>query len=891
MGIRARIVAVAVVFALGPICGLARGEVIYVRASAEDSFRDGTSWEDAFVDLQDALAVAAAGDSIWVAAGVYVPGDHRGASFELVDGVELLGGLAGDEVPGAFVPDHRDLVANETVLSGDLGTEQTYHVVVADAVGASATLDGFLVTGGNAAGLTATLDDVGGGMLIVDASPTIRRCNFVGNVAGTKGGAVHILRGSPSFVSCRFLDSATTVTQVGRNFGGAVYVEGETFSAALPSLVNCLFRNNRAGVGLGGEGAAIYAAAFARPHVANCTIVENSADGAVGGVFGSAEILNSVLWGNTGGVATGNAAQVGQVLSIAYSSLPEAFPGTGNVEGDPALVSRDMVAGFQHPLDLVPAPGSILIDAGRRSERAEQERFDLGGDFRFVDDPSAADTGEPSSLGPVIDIGAFEHQARCTVDVDCDDGRVCNGVEVCMAGVCTSGDRIDCDDGVSCTADQCDEETAACMHVPIPGECDDGLFCNGAESCDAGTGCVSGSPPTCDDGIGCTIDSCDEASRSCLHDPDHDACDDGAACNGIERCDESVGCIAGEAIDCDDGVACTTDSCDDADGACRHEPDDTACDDALYCNGAESCDSSTGCVAGDPPCGETECDESSASCLTRIGCTSVEECDDGDACTTDLCIDAECVPTANEALCDDGDECTVGDRCSAGVCAGETVPGCGGSDGGGSGDPNGGGGSQGGSSDADPGGSGGGEPDADADGVPDEDDLCAKTNVGDPVDPEGCSCEQRDSDGDGVVDCDDRCEGTPGGAVIDDVGCVAEEDDDVPDGDQPGDGGPSDNEPPADPGAGQNSPGDSDAADSDGDGVADVIDICPDTEPGVDADESGCPAESPGTDVPAGQGFGASPCGACGPAQAAVLWPAMVLLTIVRATRRRSLDR
>lgn len=102
----------------------------------------------------------------------------------------------------------------------------------------------------------------------------------------------------------------------------------------------------------------------------------------------------------------------------------------------------------------------------------------------------------------------------------------------------------------------------------VDADCDDGLFCNGQEFCDNG-GCVPG-PAPCNDGVACTDDTCDEALDVCGAAVPNDAnCDDGNLCNGIETCDGHLGCLPGTQLFCADG-----------------DP----------CNGTESCDPSLGCV-------------------------------------------------------------------------------------------------------------------------------------------------------------------------------------------------------------------------------------------------------------------------------------------------------
>src|SRR5690606_3137923 len=102
------------------------------------------------------------------------------------------------------------------------------------------------------------------------------------------------------------------------------------------------------------------------------------------------------------------------------------------------------------------------------------------------------------------------------------------------------------------------------------------------------------------------------------------ACTADEHCGGAMTCSDGAceGCTADS--DCDDGVACTDDACDVATGQCAHDAFDARCDDALFCNGAESCApaddraNADGCLGGTPPgradgiaCTVDTCDEAS----------------------------------------------------------------------------------------------------------------------------------------------------------------------------------------------------------------------------------------------------------------------------------------
>lgn len=94
---------------------------------------DGSSWSNAYGNLQTALDDAEPNDSIWVAQGTYKPTqlfdpcDPRSATFQMKNGVGIYGGFSSVGDPNW---EHRDWEEYETVLSGDLlGDDRDVDVV------------------------------------------------------------------------------------------------------------------------------------------------------------------------------------------------------------------------------------------------------------------------------------------------------------------------------------------------------------------------------------------------------------------------------------------------------------------------------------------------------------------------------------------------------------------------------------------------------------------------------------------------------------------------------------------------------------------------------------------------------------------------------------------
>ncbi len=214
-----------------PLCSLSTGKVVYVDAAASPG-GDGGAWRTAFSTVGDGLAAASAGDQVWVASGVYFE------NLRLRSNVSLYGGFNQNE----SLPDDRDLDRHASILdaSGAL------HTVVMESV-AGALVDGFVLTGGRAAGIPSTAQVVGGGIYAAtaDASNRIRNCVFLNNFAAKAGAGMACLFGASPVVSdCTFLGNVIYGDLPNLAFGvsgGGLYIH----RGCGPRVSRCLFGYNR----------------------------------------------------------------------------------------------------------------------------------------------------------------------------------------------------------------------------------------------------------------------------------------------------------------------------------------------------------------------------------------------------------------------------------------------------------------------------------------------------------------------------------------------------------------------------------------------------------------------------------------------------------------------
>jgi len=349
--------------------------ILFVDSSAA-GLNDGTSWTNAFRDLQDALATAGECGEIWVATGTYTPADpggDRSASFHLVDGLSVYGGFAGTET----TRDERDFRVNVTVLSGDLAGdddtvgngENSYHVVTADSVSATGVLDGVVIEGGNADGGGA--DDNGGGMTNTFGGPTVTNCVFRNNSAQAAGGGMSNAESSPALTNCVFVGNRIPV--------GAAWVGGGGMfnNYSNPAVVNCTFSGNAAVVG----GAGVLNSGVSSPTLTNC-----------------------VLWGNADFLGTSESAQIsGGAPVVAYSCIEglTAFAGNDNIGDDPLFVRDPDDGGDGWGVGNNDDYGDLHLQAGSPC-------MDTGDSTAVPVDVDTDLDGNPRIVGDAVDMGAYE---------------------------------------------------------------------------------------------------------------------------------------------------------------------------------------------------------------------------------------------------------------------------------------------------------------------------------------------------------------------------------------------------------------------------------------------------------------------------------------------------
>ena len=410
---------------------------IYVDRQATAGLNDGSSWENAYTDLQGGLAAATRDSEIWVAKGTYKPsaaGDPN-ANFSLKTGAMIYGGFAGTETARK----QRDRDTKPTILSGDLNADDgpdfsntddnSVLVTRAESVDTSAILDGFTITGGNG--------HTGGGMYIRDATPTLNHLIFLKNQASSSGGGLYNHLGNPVLSNVTFSGNAG-------GFGGGFYNE-----AGNPSLTGVTFLGNTA-EHLGGGMASSQANNLILDRVVFSGNTSPNSGGGLALQQTNAQLTNVVFTNNTAWIGGGLFNTSGSSATLTHTTFwgNVANPGYGGgiyntsgggPSGSSVTIRNSILWGDVHGEvhNLMAAPASSATMTYSLAQGCNQigvwnNACGTNGGNNLTDaDPSFVDTAQGNlhlrKSSPAIDRGYLGYAIDILKDLD-GNPRIQNGV-------------------------------------------------------------------------------------------------------------------------------------------------------------------------------------------------------------------------------------------------------------------------------------------------------------------------------------------------------------------------------------------------------------------------------------------------------------------------------
>jgi len=301
---------------------------------------------------------------------------------------------------------------------------------------------------------------------------------------------------------------------------------------------------------------------------------------------------------------------------------------------------------------------------------------------------------------------------RASTDT-CNDGNACTYGDVCGASATCAGTPYSCDDGLACTADSCNGDNT-CNHVVAANQCGiggigGGCYASGAvnpaNQCQLCTPATSqtgwtskASNAGCDDGNPCTQNDVCGASATCagvVYSCPSLACTTDT-CNGNGTCSRTVA-----ANQCAIGGVCYAAGVTNPANQCQQctpgtsqtewspKASNVSCNDGNLCTSNDVCGASAACAGTPYSCpslscttdvckGDGNCDRTilAGNCVIGGTCYSAAATNPTNTCEA-------CTPGTSQTSwtpldgtgCDDGNLCTT-DICVAGTCVGTPIEGC-----------------------------------------------------------------------------------------------------------------------------------------------------------------------------------------------------------------------
>ncbi|MHC4543296.1 MAG: choice-of-anchor Q domain-containing protein [Planctomycetota bacterium] len=321
----------------------------------------------------------------------------------MIDGFTVTAGNSDYSGGGIYVNGCGSMVINDCIFISNSAMYSGGAVFVTYNTCPVFTNCSFLSNSSKQRGGAATLDGCG----TCDTSyPEFRECKFVGNWAGTDGGAIGSIENtSLTLVHCVIAGN----TCLGQ--GAGLY----DISCHGSSLLNCRLSGNSAQA----EGGAIFSWSHSCPRVmalTNCTLSDNSATEGTALFCDSynhqypsvIDITNCIFWNEGDNIVNVDYSYI----TINYSDIKGSAWGEGNINADPYFVQPGCwdANGFWIDGDYSLLPDSPCIDAGTKYFVPGQMGTDLDGNPRQMD-------GDNDGIA-VVDMGAYEYKVQISAQAE-----------------------------------------------------------------------------------------------------------------------------------------------------------------------------------------------------------------------------------------------------------------------------------------------------------------------------------------------------------------------------------------------------------------------------------------------------------------------------------------
>jgi cysteine-rich repeat protein len=249
-------------------------------------------------------------------------------------------------------------------------------------------------------------------------------------------------------------------------------------------------------------------------------------DGGFGPVTISGTVTASAGGCSSGVCGNGKTVNI-QGCNVTVTATGQVLAQAGGVGGAITLTARELMT----------VSGPINATGGTNGSVTLVHR---------VNDFTGAGTITPTPTHTVLPVCTAPGQPNCLVPCPTCGNGIVEFPETCDDGNALSCDGCsqfcqteNCSDGNDCTTDACDAQLGCGGHAPVPAgsSCSDNNACTLFDSCNGSGTCVGGPAMNCNDGNACTTDSCNPAT-GCVH-----TCNTGNACGGT--CGNTLHCTAG----------------------------------------------------------------------------------------------------------------------------------------------------------------------------------------------------------------------------------------------------------------------------------------------------------------------------------------------------------